>query len=130
MGIQVFRTDEQGTIIASSNGEEITWNCSPSTSWIAGEPIGTQEESSEPAPESEAAQQTETQAAIDVPPAVAEETSPPASVTYICNTNTKKFHYPTCSSADQMKETNKLKVNLSRDEVIAQGYVPCKRCNP
>jgi len=130
MGIQVFRTDEQGTIIASSNGEEITWNCSPSTSWIAGEPIGTQEESSKPEPESEAAQQTETQAAIDVPPVVAEETNPPASVTYICNTNTKKFHYPTCSSVDQMKETNKLEVNLSRDEVIAQGYVPCKRCNP
>jgi len=130
MGIQVFRTDEQGTIVASSNGEEITWNCSPSTSWIAGEPIGTQEESSKPEPESEAAQQTETQAAIDVPPVVAEETNPPASVTYICNTNTKKFHYPTCSSVDQMKETNKLEVNLSRDEVIAQGYVPCKRCNP
>ena len=130
MGIQVFRTDEQGTIIASSNGEEITWNCSPSTSWIAGEPIGTQEESSKPEPESEAAQQTETQAAIDVPPVVAEETNPPAPVTYICNTNTKKFHYPTCSSVDQMKETNKLEVNLSRDEVIAQGYVPCKRCNP
>lgn len=130
MGIQVFRTDEQGTIVASSNGEEITWNCSPSTSWIAGEPVGTQEESPEPVQESAAIQQTETQAAIDVPPTVAEETSPPASVTYICNTNTKKFHYPTCSSVDQMKETNKLEVNLSRDEVIAQGYVPCKRCNP
>lgn len=130
MGIQVFRTDEQGTIAASSNGEEITWNCSPSTSWIAGEPVGTQEESPEPAPESAAMQQTETQAAIDVSPEVVEETSPPASVTYICNTNTKKFHYPTCSSVDQMKETNKWEVNLTRDEVIAQGYVPCKRCNP
>ena len=130
MGIQVFRTDEQGTIVASSNGKEITWNCSPSTSWIAGEPVGTKEESSEPAPESEATQQTETQAAIDVPPTVVEETNPPASVTYICNMNTKKFHYPICSSVDQMKETNKLEVNLSRDEVIAQGYVPCKRCNP
>lgn len=66
-------------------------------------------------------QQIETQVVIDVPP---------AAVTYICNMNTKKFHYPTCSSVDQMKEKNKLEVNLSRDEVIAQGYVPCKNCNP
>lgn len=37
-GIQVFRTDEQGTVVAVSDGKNITWNCSPSESWIAGEP--------------------------------------------------------------------------------------------
>ena len=37
-GIQVFRTDEQGTIVAVSDGKNITWNCAPSESWIAGEP--------------------------------------------------------------------------------------------
>lgn len=37
-GVQVFRTDEQGTIVAVSDGKSITWNCSPSESWIAGEP--------------------------------------------------------------------------------------------
>lgn len=37
-GIQVFRTDEQGTVVAVSDGKSITWNCSPSESWIAGEP--------------------------------------------------------------------------------------------
>lgn len=36
--IQVFRTDEQGTVMAVSDGKNITWNCSPSESWIAGEP--------------------------------------------------------------------------------------------
>lgn len=38
MGIKVFRTDEQGTIVAVSDGSTITWNCSPSESWKAGEP--------------------------------------------------------------------------------------------
>lgn len=33
----VFRTDEQGTIVAVSDGEALTWNCSPSESWQAGE---------------------------------------------------------------------------------------------
>lgn len=38
MGIKVFRTDEQGTVVAVSDGSAITWNCSPSESWKAGEP--------------------------------------------------------------------------------------------
>lgn len=37
-GIQVFRTDEQGTIVAESDGEQLTFNCAPSESWQAGEP--------------------------------------------------------------------------------------------
>lgn len=36
MGIQVFRTDEQGSIIATSDGESITFSCSPSESWQSG----------------------------------------------------------------------------------------------
>lgn len=43
MGVKVFRTDEQGTIIAVSNGEKITFNAAPSTTWQAGEPIGSVE---------------------------------------------------------------------------------------
>lgn len=38
-GIKVFRTDEQGSIIAYSNGIDITWNCAPSDSWKAGENV-------------------------------------------------------------------------------------------
>lgn len=49
---------------------------------------------------------------------------------YILNTNTKKFHYPWCSSVSDMKEQNKKAFNGSRDEAINAGYVPCKRCNP
>lgn len=37
-GIQVFRTDEQGTIVAESDGTQITFNCQPSETWQAGEP--------------------------------------------------------------------------------------------
>lgn len=35
--IATFRTDEQGTIVAVSDGEGITWNCSPSESWQSGD---------------------------------------------------------------------------------------------
>lgn len=36
MGIKVFRTDEQGAVIIKSDGKELTFNCSPSESWKAG----------------------------------------------------------------------------------------------
>ena len=49
---------------------------------------------------------------------------------YVLNTNSKKFHYPSCSSVGDMSSKNRRDVSMSRDEIIAQGFVPCKRCNP
>ena len=50
--------------------------------------------------------------------------------TYIVNTNTGKFHKPSCRSVKQMKESNKSERTTTRDELIAEGYEPCKNCNP
>ena len=50
--------------------------------------------------------------------------------TYILNTNTHKFHYPSCSSVNQMNESNKREYTGTRDEIIAMGYDPCGRCHP
>ena len=75
------------------------------------------------------APQPETDTAVQITP----ESSAPQETqqtTYVLNTNTMKFHYPTCSSVDDMKEKNKQIYTGSRDEVINMGYVPCKRCNP
>lgn len=49
---------------------------------------------------------------------------------YILNTNTKKFHYPTCSSVNDMKEKNKQEFFGTRDEAISNGYSPCGHCKP
>ena len=49
---------------------------------------------------------------------------------YVANTNTKKFHYPGCSSVNQIKQENRWDYTGSRDELINMGYEPCKRCNP
>ena len=50
--------------------------------------------------------------------------------TYILNTNTHKFHIPSCGSVKKMKEKNKKSYTGTREEVINMGYVPCKNCNP
>ena len=49
---------------------------------------------------------------------------------YIANKNTHKFHFPDCSSVDSMKEKNKYYFFGDREELIAEGYKPCGRCNP
>ena len=49
---------------------------------------------------------------------------------YVLNTNTMKFHYPSCSSVEKMKDKNKQIVEATRDEVRSWGYDPCGICRP
>lgn len=109
-GIQVFRTDEQGSIVASSDGKEIKWNCASDISWKAGE----RRESD-----------SEVEAAEEQKAAVTEEGN-----TYILNTNTKKFHLPECKSVAQIKAKNCQESEQSRTEIMNMGYEPCQNCNP
>ena len=38
MGIQLLRTDKQGNIVASTDGNTITWNVSPCNDYTPGDP--------------------------------------------------------------------------------------------
>ena len=58
-----------------------------------------------------------------------DDSSTSTSGTYIGNSNTHKFHLPSCPSCRKISERNKVTFS-SRDEAINQGYVPCKNCNP
>ena len=93
------------------------------------ESSGTYQSTAAPVTVETLAPQPETDTAVQITP---ESPAPQESqgITYVLNTNTKKFHYPTCSSVDDMKEKNKQIYTGSREEVINMGYVPCKRCNP
>ena len=53
-----------------------------------------------------------------------------AEAHYVLNNNTKKFHLPSCSSADDIKDSNREEYYGSREDLIERAYVPCKRCNP
>lgn len=50
--------------------------------------------------------------------------------TYVLNTNTMKFHYPSCKSVKKIKPENYATSSASRDELISQGYDPCGNCHP
>ena len=49
---------------------------------------------------------------------------------YICNTNTRKFHNPNCSSAKDTKGKNRNETKETREQLIRQGYESCGRCHP
>ena len=61
----------------------------------------------------------------DLPP---EET--PQTVTYVLNTNTKKFHKPSCRSAKQIKPGNRQETGDAQEDVLARSYSPCGNCRP
>ncbi len=182
-GVKVYRTDEEGTIIASTDGKSLTFNVPASDTWKAGEPTGgttaatkstakavaktgqtdaqaaaksaqaDAQAAAKPAqadPSSTAkpaqtdpqaaaeAKQADTPAAAAQPqnqesaPAVEEkpqENAPAVSneLTYVLNSKTKKFHRPSCNS---LPTKNRVDSSESRDSIIAQGYEPCKKCNP
>ncbi len=141
-GVKVYRTDEEGTIIATADGKKITFNVPESETWKAGEPTQSSSASSSAQAQSSSKQadsapvgQEESKVTTDsaaVQEAPKEETnaSVPTGITYVLNKNTKKFHMPSCSSVDTIKPKNRQDTTMSRDEVIGAGYVPCKRCNP
>lgn len=52
------------------------------------------------------------------------------SDSYVLNSGTYKFHYPSCDSVAQIAPQNYSTSNNSRSEIMAQGYKPCGRCNP
>ena len=47
---------------------------------------------------------------------------------YVLNTNTKKIHRPTCSSASSMNPSNRQEHKGSLDTLLAQGYSKCAIC--
>lgn len=48
---------------------------------------------------------------------------------YIVNTNTGRFHIPSCREVAKIEEEHKVFSNASRDE-LAKTYDPCQVCNP
>lgn len=106
-GVKVYRTDIQGHIICISDGENVSFSVSKNSD---ADTFGLPQNS------------------IDNQNIDNDAGSMEAS--YVLNTNTHKFHYPTCSSVDSMKDSNKSIYTGSREEVISMGYSPCGRCHP
>ena len=49
---------------------------------------------------------------------------------YILNTNTMKFHLPSCGSAKQIQAEHREDFEGEREDLLEKGYEPCGKCNP
>lgn len=58
------------------------------------------------------------------------ENSSVGTVTYILNTNSKKYHSPDCSGAKNISDKNKESFVGTASELKAKGYTPCGTCKP
>ena len=114
-GIPVFRTDEMGTIVATSDGSEISFRT-----------LGKSDTGNAAQPE--APQETDTMASPGYDEGSVSE-GLDISDGYILNTNSKKIHLPDCSAVDNMSDSNKAYTD-DYDQAISEGYTPCKICNP
>lgn len=114
-GIPVFRTDEMGTIVATSDGSEISFRTlGKSDTGNAAQPEATQETDTTDSPGYDEGSVSED---LDI------------SDGYVLNTNSKKIHLPDCSAVDNMSDSNKACTD-DYDQAISEGYTPCKICNP
>ena len=60
----------------------------------------------------------------------AQSQTTPTTKPYVLNTNTKKFHLPTCRHVSSMKDSNREDYCGTRAAVINRGYEACKTCKP
>lgn len=111
--VTVFRTDLQGDVVCTSDGKTVSFSVerNKDADTLAPAVVVIPEQEPEPTPEPEAQPEA-------------------AGRDYVLNTNTKKFHYPSCSSVKQIKDKNKADFTGTRDELISRGFDPCGKCHP
>lgn len=112
MEIQVFRTDLQGTIVVSSDGQKLTWDREPCNDYSPGNKtdIGT-----EPQKEKEAKAQNTVQKESRQPEQ--------GEMVWLSATGSKYHNKPNCGN---MNPDNAWQV--TREDAVSQGYEACKKC--
>lgn len=109
--VTTYRTDMQGDIVCTSDGQTVAFSVEKNMG------ADTLAPAVAPAPE-------------PTPEPTPEVQQPSTGTNYVLNTSKMKFHYPNCGSVKQMSEKNKAYFTGTRDELTARGYSPCGNCKP
>lgn len=113
VGSTVYGTFRSGTIVMTTDGTDYQFNTDVKLNASDGGALSAAATSS-----SAAAIQSSGGSTVSESEAV-----------YIGNANTMKFHTADCSAGAKIADRN-IVYFKTREEAIAQGYVPCKLCNP
>lgn len=121
MGIQVYRTDKQGTITVTSDGTNLTWSTEACNDYSPGDSNdkGTQQATqSQP---TEEISQPETQPAVEQTPVVANTGN--ENMVWVSETGSKYHRINNCGRMNPNKA-----VQMSQADAEARGLEPCKKC--
>lgn len=138
-GVTTFRTDMQGEITAVSDGQTINFSTAKNAVAETLANAGAGQNANQAGGGNSATQNAGSGSLTAVAIASANagggnaDGAAGAGTTagsYVLNTNSHKFHRPGCSSVDTISPKNRKDVNESREQIIREGYAPCKRCNP
>ena len=109
MEIEVYRSDKQGTVICTSDGEKIIWNEAPCNDYTPGNPNDTGTRPGEPEDSEE-----KTQSGI----------ASIGKMVWIPASGEKYHSIPDCG---KMNPDTAEKIPLAMAKIL--GYKPCKKCN-
>ena len=138
-GVTTFRTDMQGEITAVSDGQTISFSTAKNAVAETLANAGAGQNANQAGGGNSATQNAGSGSLTAVTIASANagggnaDGAAGAGATagsYVLNTNSHKFHLPSCSSVETISPKNRKDVNESREQIISEGYAPCKRCNP
>ena len=114
-GSKVYRTDTNGNIVVTTDGQTYS--------------VSTEKQSTV------TASTTSQTGTSHYTPTVTQSSSPVTSLPvvsggpFVGSSKSDKYHYPSCSAAKKIKSANLVTFSSSAD-ARAQGYVPCKICHP
>lgn len=117
LGASVYRTDEVGTIVVTSDGNSLSFNKAASKI-VAPKPTP------KPTPEP-------TEEIKPTPKPTDKPTDPPTieQKVYVGSTQSNKYHKPTCRHAKNIKPENEIWFDSAK-EAFLNGYEPCGVCKP
>ena len=118
MDIPVFRTDDQGTVIALSDGNTISWNQEPCNDYTSGS-----EKQSTDSSADQSEQDTNDAAATESYAAETDTSDTQGRMVWISATGSKYHSIPDCGNMNPNKATQE-----TESQALSQGYEACKKC--
>ncbi len=118
MDIPVFRTDDQGTVIALSDGNTISWNQEPCNDYTSGS-----EKQSTDSSADQSEQYTNDATATEAYAAETDTSDTQGRMVWISATGSKYHSIPDCGNMNPNKATQE-----TESQALSQGYEACKKC--
>ena len=118
MDIPVFRTDDQGTVIALSDGNTISWNQEPCNDYTSGS-----EKQSTDSSADQSEQDTNDATATESYAAETDTSDTQGRMVWISATGSKYHSIPDCGNMNPDKATQE-----TESQALSQGYEACKKC--